>query len=53
MVNKEYSVQIDDLLIAGLARSKGMILVTNNIGEFDRIDGLRLENCAFNLGTQY
>ena len=42
-----------DLLIAGLARSKDMILVTNNIGEFDRIDGLCLENWASNLGTQY
>lgn len=33
-----------DLLIAGLARSQDMILVTNNTSEFARIDGLRLEN---------
>lgn len=33
-----------DLLIAGLARSRNMTLVTNNTGEFERIDGLRLEN---------
>jgi len=33
-----------DLLIAGLARSRNVTLVTNNTGEFDRIDGLRLEN---------
>lgn len=33
-----------DLLIAGLARSRNMILVTNNIKEFERIDDLRLEN---------
>jgi len=33
-----------DLLIAGLARSMDMILVTNNTKEFERIDGLHLEN---------
>lgn len=33
-----------DLLIAGLARSLDMILVTNNTKEFERIDGLHLEN---------
>ena len=33
-----------DLLIAGLARSQNMTLVTNNTKEFERIDGLRLEN---------
>jgi tRNA(fMet)-specific endonuclease VapC len=33
-----------DLLIAGLARSRGLILVTNNTKEFERIDGLKLEN---------
>ncbi len=33
-----------DLLIAGLARSQSMTLVTNNTKEFERIDGLRLEN---------
>lgn len=33
-----------DLLIAGLARSREMVLVTNNIKEFARIDGLELEN---------
>jgi len=35
-----------DLLIAGTARSKGMILVTNNTKEFERIDNLGLENWA-------
>lgn len=37
-----------DLLIAGLARSRKMTLVTNNIKEFARIDDLLLENwvCA-------
>jgi len=33
-----------DLLIAGLARLRDMILVTNNTKEFERIAGLRLEN---------
>jgi tRNA(fMet)-specific endonuclease VapC len=33
-----------DLLIAGLARSTDMTLVTNNTREFERIADLRLEN---------
>ncbi len=33
-----------DLLIAGLARSRDMTLVTNNTKEFERIAGLHLEN---------
>ena len=33
-----------DLLIAGLARSQDLTLVTNNTKEFERIDNLRLEN---------
>jgi tRNA(fMet)-specific endonuclease VapC len=33
-----------DLLIAGVARSQGMTLVTNNTREFERIAELRLEN---------
>jgi len=35
-----------DLLIAGLARSLDMTLVTNNIKEFERIDCLHIENWA-------
>jgi tRNA(fMet)-specific endonuclease VapC len=35
-----------DQLIAGHARSRGLVLVTNNIGEFARVEGLRLENWA-------
>ncbi len=30
-----------DLLIAGHARSRGLVVVTNNLGEFARVDGLR------------
>lgn len=33
-----------DLLIAGIARSRGITLVTNNIKEFKRVEGLLLEN---------
>ncbi len=33
-----------DLMIAGHARSLGHVLVTNNTGEFKRVDGLRLED---------
>ena len=33
-----------DLLIAGIARSRGITLVTNNIKEFERVEGLLLEN---------
>lgn len=33
-----------DMMIAGHARSQGLILVTNNVREFKRVDGLRLEN---------
>lgn len=35
-----------DMLIAGHARSLGLILVTNNLKEFDRVPGLRTENWA-------
>ena len=33
-----------DLLIAGHARSEGCVLVTNNIREFQRVEGLRVED---------
>jgi len=33
-----------DLLIAGQAKSKKLILVTNNIKEFERVEGLKIEN---------
>ena len=33
-----------DQLIAGHARSRGLVLVTNNENEFSRVSGLRLEN---------
>lgn len=33
-----------DLLIAGTARSRGAVLVTNNTREFSRVKGLRIED---------
>ena len=33
-----------DQMIAGHARSRGFVLVTNNTKEFERVSGLRLEN---------
>jgi tRNA(fMet)-specific endonuclease VapC len=36
----------NDLLIAAHARCVGLTLVTNNMGEFSRVQGLRLENWA-------
>ena len=33
-----------DLMIAGHARSKGLIVVTGNLREFDRVEGLRSED---------
>jgi tRNA(fMet)-specific endonuclease VapC len=33
-----------DVLIAGHARSLGLIVVTGNLGEFSRVDGLRSED---------
>lgn len=33
-----------DVLIAGQARARGLILVTHNTAEFKRIDGLQFED---------
>lgn len=33
-----------DLLIAGQALARGLVLVTANTGEFERVEGLRCEN---------
>ncbi len=33
-----------DLMIAGHARSEGLVVVSNNIKEFSRVEGLRIEN---------
>lgn len=41
---KGQTIGVNDLHIAGQARSMGLILVTNNEREFQRVDGLRVEN---------
>jgi tRNA(fMet)-specific endonuclease VapC len=33
-----------DQMIAGHARSRGLIVVTNNVREFERVPGLRIED---------
>jgi len=33
-----------DLLLAAQAKTKKLILVTNNVKEFERIEGLKIEN---------
>lgn len=37
-------ISASDLLIAAHARSLGYVLVTNNVREFERVDGLTVEN---------
>jgi len=33
-----------DLMIAGHARSRGLVVITGNLGEFERVQGLRCED---------
>lgn len=45
-------IGVNDLHIAGHARSEGLVLVTNNMSEFERVEGLRVENWLLpNSGT--
>lgn len=37
-------IGVNDLHIAAHARSEGLVLVTNNLTEFERVSGLRVEN---------
>jgi len=41
---KGKTIGVNDLHIAGHARSEGLILVTNNLKEFERVEALRLDN---------
>ncbi|MDF0699283.1 type II toxin-antitoxin system VapC family toxin [Rhizobium sp. MC63] len=33
-----------DVLIAGQAKTRDLVLITNNVGDFRRVDGLRVED---------
>ena len=37
-------IRVNDLHIAGHARSEGLVLVTNNVSEFARVPALEIEN---------
>ncbi|WZB69388.1 hypothetical protein WJ968_23615 [Achromobacter xylosoxidans] len=37
-------IGVNDLHIAGHARSEGLVLVSNNVSEFARVPGLEVEN---------
>ena len=43
---KETLIGANDLLIAAHARALGVTLVTNNTREFERVEGLKVENWA-------
>jgi len=45
---KGKAIGVNDLHIAGHARSEGLILVTNNEKEFERVEALRIENWVNN-----
>lgn len=40
----EPPIGVNDLHIAGHARSAGLVLVTNNVSEFARVPALEVEN---------
>ncbi len=40
------TIGVNDLHIAAHARSEGLVLVSNNLREFERVDGLQFENWA-------
>ena len=41
---KGMPIGVNDLHIAGHARSEGLTLITNNLREFERVEALRLDN---------
>ncbi len=43
-------VGVNDLHIAGHARSRGLIIVTNNTKEFTRVEGLRVSDWTDGIG---
>lgn len=46
LTKKGNRIGANDLLIAAHAKSLNLILVTNNTREFERVEGLKLENWA-------
>ena len=44
LTRKGALIGANDLLIAAHAKSLGLTLITNNTREFDRVEGLRVEN---------
>lgn len=46
LTRKGQLIGANDLLIAAHAKALGLILVTNNTREFDRVEGLKVENWA-------
>jgi tRNA(fMet)-specific endonuclease VapC len=38
------AVRTPEVLIAGQARARDLVLVTRNVGEFSRVSGLRVED---------
>ena len=44
-----HPIGVNDLHIAGHARSEGMVLVTDNTAEFQRVPALELENWVADL----
>jgi len=34
----------NDMMIAAIARSNDLVVITNNVGEFSRVGGLRIDN---------
>jgi tRNA(fMet)-specific endonuclease VapC len=40
---KDQMIGAYDQMIAGIARSQGLVLVTNNLREFERVERLRVD----------
>ena len=42
-----HPIGLHDMMIGGHARGEGLILVSNNLREFQRIEGLRVDNWVY------
>jgi len=45
--NEGKSIGPYEVLIAGQAKARDVVLVTNNVSEFERVDGLRVEDWTY------